>query len=110
MFMSELYERIEKLCKDNGTNITQMCKELKISRGSLTDLKTGRSKSLSLSAIAAIAGFFGVPVDSLTASEASPENMQFALKRQINDAAQSLTEEELNDVLSYIKFKKSQRS
>lgn len=108
--MSELYERIEKLCKDNGTNITQMCKELKISRGSLTDLKTGRSKSLSLSAIAAIAGFFGVPVDSLTASEALPENMQFALKRQINDAAQSLTEEELNDVLSYIKFKKSQRS
>ena len=108
--MSELYERIEKLCKDNGTNITQMCKELKISRGSLTDLKTGRSKSLSLSAIAAIAGFFGVPVDSLTASEALPENMQFALKRQINDAAQSLTEEELNDVLSYIKLKKSQRS
>ena len=108
--MSELYERIEKLCKDNGTNITQMCKELKISRGSLTDLKTGRSKSLSLSAIAAIAGFFGVPVDSLTATEALPENVQFALKRQINDAAQSLTEEELNDVLSYIKFKKSQRS
>ena len=108
--MSELYERIEKLCKDNGTNVTQMCKELKISRSSLTELKNGRSKSLSMSALASIAGFFGVPVDSLTAAEALPENVQFALKRQITDAAADLTEEELNDVLSYIKFKQSQRS
>ncbi len=108
--MSELYERIEKLCKENDTNITKMCKELNISRSSLTELKNGRSKSLSLSALSAIAGFFGVPVDSLTAAEILPENVQFALKRQINDAAQDLTEEELNDVLSYIKFKQSQRS
>ena len=42
--MSELYNLIESLCKEKGTNITAMCKAAKISRAPLTELKMGRSK------------------------------------------------------------------
>ena len=37
--MSELYNLIESLCKEKGTNITAMCKAAKISRAPLTELK-----------------------------------------------------------------------
>jgi transcriptional regulator with XRE-family HTH domain len=40
-----------------------MCKESKVSRGSLTDLKNGRTKSLSAKAVSQIADYFGVSSD-----------------------------------------------
>ncbi len=61
--MSELYKRIEDLCKNNGISITAMCKEAGVSRGSLTDLKQGRSKKLSSDAVSKIAAFFNVSTD-----------------------------------------------
>ena len=44
--MSELYNRIESLCKKRNINVTVMCKETGASRGSLTDLKAGRKKKI----------------------------------------------------------------
>ena len=108
--MADMYSRIERLCRENDENITAMCKALGIARGSLTDLKTGRSKSLSTQALTKIADRYGVSVDTLTGTAELPPSAEFALKRRLNDAAKDLTEEELNDVLSYIKFKQSQRS
>lgn len=64
--MSKLYERIESLCKENGINITKMCTQAGVSRGSLTDLKVGRSKALSNSAMVKIAEFFNVTTDYLS--------------------------------------------
>lgn len=64
--MSKLYERIESLCKENGVNITKMCAQAGVSRGSLTDLKVGRSKALSNSALVRIAEFFNVTTDYLS--------------------------------------------
>lgn len=45
--MNEMYNRIEDLCKSQGINMTQMCKEAGIPRGNLTDLKNGRTAILS---------------------------------------------------------------
>lgn len=58
VIMSELYNNIEILCKQKGISITTMCKEAHVSRGSLTDLKSGRSKLLSTEAITKIANYF----------------------------------------------------
>lgn len=84
--MSELYNRIEKLCKENGINITIMCKETGASRGSLTDLKSGRKKSLSTETITKIADYFDVTVDYLISgtkenseSVSKDDNIKFAL-------------------------------
>lgn len=67
--MSDLYIRIEKLCEEHKISITAMCKEAKVSRGSITDLKQGRSKTLSSEAIAKIAKLFEISADYLLTGE-----------------------------------------
>ena len=67
--MSDLYNRIDTLCKERNINITTMCKESGASRGSLSDLKFGRKQNLSIETISKIASFFGVSVDYLTGKE-----------------------------------------
>ncbi len=63
--MSALYDRIETLCLERGMTITAMCAELSISRASLSDFKSGRSRSLSMDTIAKIAEYFSVSADYL---------------------------------------------
>lgn len=60
-----LYESIEKLCKRNGISITQMCKEAGITRASLSDLKYGRSKSLSAATLSKLSAYFSVPINTI---------------------------------------------
>lgn len=63
--MSELYNRIDKLCKIEGRTITSMCKDAKASRASLSDLNNGRKKSLSAETLSKIAETLGVSVGFL---------------------------------------------
>ena len=67
--MSELYNLIESLCKGHGTNITAMCKAAEVSRAPLTELKMGRTKTLSSATLTKIATYFGVSVDYLIDGE-----------------------------------------
>ena len=64
-YMSELYERIDQLCKSRNINITTMCKEAGVSRSSLTDLKSGRKQKLSVDTLSKIASYFDISVDYL---------------------------------------------
>ena len=63
--MSDLYNRIEELCKENNESITTMCKESGASRASLSDLKVGRKQSLAAETLSKIAAHFSVSVDYL---------------------------------------------
>ncbi len=63
--MSELYKRIDNLCKKHQITITQMCKESGASRGSLSDLANDRIQTLSSPTIRKIANFFGCSPDYL---------------------------------------------
>jgi transcriptional regulator with XRE-family HTH domain len=67
--MANLYENIEKLCKQRGVNVTTMCKESGASRGSLTDLKNGRKQSLKYETLDKIASYFGTSVDALVSGD-----------------------------------------
>ncbi len=67
--MANLYENIEKLCKQRGVNVTTMCKESGASRGSLTDLKNGRKQSLKYETLDKIASYFGTSVDDLVSGD-----------------------------------------
>lgn len=69
IIMSNLYNRIENLCKENNESITTMCKESGTSRASLSDLKVGRKQSLSAETLSKIAAHFGVSVDYLLGKE-----------------------------------------
>ena len=67
--MSELFSRIETLCKSRGKTITDLCRESGASRGSLSDLKQGRKQSLSAETLSKIAVYFDVSVDFLLGNE-----------------------------------------
>lgn len=89
--MSELYNLIENLCKEKGTNITAMCKAANISRAPLTELKMGRSKTLSSATLSKIAAYFGVSVDYLLGNEEKPL-VQEVQGVDVKDALQQLEE------------------
>ena len=65
----DLYERIEILCKEQGTNVTQMCKAAGVQRSVLSDYKSGRNKTISFANLQKIADYFGMSVDELVNGE-----------------------------------------
>lgn len=67
--MSDMYKRIESLCKERGVNITQMCKDAGVPRGNLTELKMGRTIALSTRTLNKLSVYFGVPIEHLLGQE-----------------------------------------
>jgi transcriptional regulator with XRE-family HTH domain len=80
--MANMYDKVEFLCKKKGTNITAMCRDLDISRSSLTELKSGRTKSLSTESTSKIANFFGVSVEHLLLDPKYMDTEQVILKKR----------------------------
>ncbi len=110
--MSDLYNRIETLCKEHNKSITTMCKESGASRASLSDLKVGRKQSLSAETLSKIAVHFGVSVDYLLGKEnkkaptasgersVSDAELKFALWGDCED----VSDDDLADVRRYAAF------
>ena len=93
--MANLYENIEKLCKQRGVNVTTMCKESGASRGSLTDLKNGRKQTLKYETLDKIAFYFGTSVDTLVSGEQKenpPQQPQSEVDADIKWIEQKLVE------------------
>ena len=82
--MDDLYKRIEKLCEQNKISRYKLCQDTGISQGTLSDLKSGRKKSLNSSTLAKLSNYFQVSVDYLIAghdmTEFSVEGREGALK------------------------------
>ena len=58
--MSRMYDIIQELCRRDGTDVTKMCRALKIPRSTLSELASGRTKQLTLKHARTIAEYFGV--------------------------------------------------
>jgi transcriptional regulator with XRE-family HTH domain len=71
--MGTLHERIISLCKERGITGGRLCSDLKMSKGTLTDLKMGRQKSLSAEKAQKIASYFNVSVGYLLGEETKKE-------------------------------------
>lgn len=114
VFMSDLYNRIESICKSRNISITTMCKESGASRASLSDLKVGRKQSLSAETLSKISAYFNVSVDYLLGKEnekapaesgkrsVSDDDIKFALfggGGEITDAMY----EEVRNFAAYVK-------
>jgi SOS-response transcriptional repressor LexA len=84
--MSELYNHIDKLCKDRGINVTQLCREAKINRSTLSELNKGRTKTLSYTVSKKIADYFGIPLSEVYAGE-EPKPLNVKLVCHIPDKA-----------------------
>ncbi len=71
--MSALYESIKRLCDERGIKPGKMCTEIGISRGLISDLKSGRTKSITSETAHKIADYFGVSVDRVLGTEQKKE-------------------------------------
>lgn len=79
-----LYQRIEGLCQLEGMNMSQMCRLAGVSRGALTDLKSGRKTGLSVATLTKIAVFFRVSTDYLLGVQ--PEGAVVKNREEVKDS------------------------
>ena len=112
--LNKMYALIENLCKAKGVNITQMCKEAGVSRGSLTDLKMNRTTELSTKALAKLSNYFDVPLEyflrtvetknapAVESRCVTDEDIKFALFGGSGDITDAMYEE-VKSFAAYIK-------
>lgn len=105
--MVELYERIEKLCKDRGINVTTLCTACGIPRASLSDFKAGRKKTLSAKTLSVIADYFNISVDYLYGKTVDEES---ALKVALFGGDTVVTDEMWAEVKRYADFIKEREN
>jgi transcriptional regulator with XRE-family HTH domain len=65
-FMSDLYNNIHALCEKENIKDGTLCSKVGVTRSTLSELKRGRTTSLSLKNLQKIADYFGVSISDLT--------------------------------------------
>ena len=73
--MGNLYETIHALCVRKGVTGSRMCTDIGISRGIMSDLKTGRKSGVSAKTLNKIADYFGVSMSYLLGTEKTAAQM-----------------------------------
>jgi transcriptional regulator with XRE-family HTH domain len=71
--VATLYETLDELCKEKGVKGGRMCSDLGISKSLMTDLKSGRKKSVNAETAQKVATYFKVSVGYLLGEEAKKE-------------------------------------
>ena len=112
--MKTLYERIEKLCQENGIRPGKLCTQLGLSRSLMTDLKMGRKKNISIETAQKIAAYFGVSVGSLFAPGESAQDLSDTAILEEVDVAfygqyKELTEEDKQTVRDMVHLMRQRR-
>lgn len=64
--MADMYTIIENLCNERNISIAQMCRDTGLRQSVFSELKHGRTKSLSAKNIVILANYFGVSTDVFT--------------------------------------------
>ena len=67
--MATLYETLDALCKEKGVKGGRMCTDLGLSKSLMTDLKSGRKKSVNAETAQKLASYFAVSVGYLLGEE-----------------------------------------
>ncbi len=116
--MSDLYNRIETLCKERNVSLTAVCKEAGVSRASLSDLKAGRKQGLSAETLSRLAAWFGVSVDHLLGNEKAPgqqtgrsisdEDIKFALFGGDGEITEEMYRE-VRDFAAFVKRREEEK-
>lgn len=106
--MYTIYSSIQELCEQAGVKPGKMCNDIGISRSILTDLKTGRKKSINTDTAKKIADYFGVSVDRVLGTEQkekadSPKGTGLSpAKEKLIDAINDLSDEQCEKLFGII--------
>lgn len=112
--MANLYNNIENLCKKRGVNVTTMCRDSGASRGSLSDLKSGRKQTLKYETLEKIANYFEISVESLVSGNESQKEKPApgegsGLDARFDALLSQMTDADRADLLEYMEFKVAKR-
>lgn len=104
--MVTLYERLSSLCEKKGVKGGRMCTDLGISKSLMTDLKSGRKKSVNAETAQKIATYFDVSVAYLLGEEEKPTVQDDELSENIKklvEFAKSVPDDKVDLVLAVMK-------
>lgn len=106
--MSDLYSNIHALCEKEGIKDGTLCGNIGIRRSFLSELKAGRTKSLSAENLSKIANYFDVSVDYLLTGEQKenppqPQNKFDADMEWVKQRLMAMPEDKRNAMMQMIK-------
>ncbi len=93
--MSILYETIATLCKKKQLSIAALCRKANVSAGIISDLKTGRKKTISVETATKLAAALEVSADVLTGAHAQGDDPLLTLYEQVKDLLDARDKQEL---------------
>lgn len=67
---NELYDVIKSMCDKKGVSIAQMCRDVRIRDGLISDLKVGKASTLSMGNLYKIASYFCCSTDVFFSGDA----------------------------------------
>lgn len=109
--MSDLYSNIHALCEKEGIKDGTLCSKIGIRRSFLSELKAGRTKSLSTETLSKIAAYFGISVDELLtgdkkeippADNTSGQNVIDYLRSRFSSMSEEDKSAEASDILRFL--------
>lgn len=106
--MSDLYSNIHALCEKEGIKDGTLCANIGIRRSFLSELKAGRTKSLSAEVLSKIAFYFNVSVDYLLTGEQKenppqqPQSEVDAAVERIRKKLESMPKEQREALMNLI--------
>lgn len=97
-----MYEKIQDLCNEKGIKIAQLCKAAGIPKSTISELKQGRTKTLSTQTLSKIAQYFNVSLgyfdDSVDGVEETRDEL-FQKRKLLFDMSKRATEDQLDTFL-----------
>ena len=103
---------IKQLRQKMGLTQVELAKELNISQGSLSSYETGRN-AIDNDMLVRFARYFGVTVDELLGVKHDELNEKIddmsAIEYALSGEIRNLSEDEMQDVLDYVRFKRAQK-
>nr|DAG20025.1 MAG TPA: repressor protein [Caudoviricetes sp.] len=106
--MSDLYSNIHALCEKEGIKDGTLCANIGIRRSFLSELKAGRTKSLSTEVLSKIAAYFNVSVDYLLTGDQKenppqqPQSEVDAAVERIRKKLESMPKEQREALMNLI--------
>lgn len=106
--MSDLYSNIHALCEKEGIKDGTLCANIGIRPSFLSELKAGRTKSLSAEVLSKIASYFNVSVDYLLTGEQKknppqqPQSEVDAALERIRKKLESMPKEQREALMNLI--------
>ena len=99
-----IYEKIQYLCDENSIKPATLCKEANISKSTLSELKTGRTKTPSTQTLSKIANYFSVSLDYFDNDNIEDTKDELFQKRKLLfDMSKKATKEQLDTFLVMFK-------